>query len=165
MHDGREVANFILDVAEESKLSLTNISLQKIMYFCHVWFLVSTGKPLIRHSFEAWEYGPVLPYIYRYFSNFEDKKLTSRITKIDMSTGNKIKASINVSDQEKSLIRNIINFYSQLSARQLVELSHTPGGPWDNVWNYKEKINPGMKISNEEILEFYSSEQRPHILQ
>jgi len=47
MRDGREVANYVLDYADESGVSVTNLSLQKITYFCHVWFLISANKPLI----------------------------------------------------------------------------------------------------------------------
>lgn len=61
MRDGREVANYILDYANDNGIPMINLGLQKITYFCHVWFLISVGKPLIKQNFEAWEFGPVLP--------------------------------------------------------------------------------------------------------
>ena len=70
-YDGRSIANFVLDFCERNGRTVTNLSLQKIVYFCHVWSLIELGKPLIRHKFEAWEYGPVLPYLYREFKGFD----------------------------------------------------------------------------------------------
>lgn len=165
MHDGREVANFILDYAEKNSIVVTNLALQKIIYFCHAWFLVSANKPLIKQNFEAWEFGPVLPYLYRSFKGFGENKITARATKLDPKTGDKIIAKVDMEKSEESLLEDIVSFYSRLSASQLVEQSHVLGGPWYEVWHYEEKINPGMQISNQAILSFYTSKERPYTLQ
>ncbi|MET0001276.1 MAG: type II toxin-antitoxin system antitoxin SocA domain-containing protein [Candidatus Thiodiazotropha lotti] len=165
MYDGREIANYVLDYADENGITVTNMSLQKIVYFCHVWFLVFTRKPLVRHKFEAWDFGPVLPYLYRFFSKFSDAALTNRATKIDPETGELIAAKLNISREDEKLLKEIVIFYSRLSARQLVELSHIRNGPWHKAWNYESIINPGMHISDEDILNFYTSDQQPYNLQ
>lgn len=165
MHDGREVANYVLDYADESGISVTNLGLQKITYFCHVWFLVSAGRPLIKQNFEAWEFGPVLPYLYRFFKEFGDQNITTRATKLDPKTGNKVIAIINMDKDEEDLLESVVSFYSRLSVNQLVEQSHVSGGPWHEVWHHEEKVNPGMQIKNQEILNFYTSENRLHTLQ
>lgn len=165
MRDGREVANYILDYADGSGLTVTNLELQKIVYFCHVWFLVSTNKPLIKQNFEAWEFGPVLPYLYRYFKECGDQKITARATKIDHRTGNEVIAKINIDEDEEALLNKVISTYSRLSAHQLVEQSHVSGGPWYEVWHHKEKVKPGMQISNQAILSFYTPREGPYTLQ
>ncbi|MES9973645.1 MAG: type II toxin-antitoxin system antitoxin SocA domain-containing protein [Candidatus Thiodiazotropha sp.] len=165
MHDGREVANFVLDYADKNGLSLTNLGLQKIIYFCHVWFLVAAKKPLIKQNFEAWEYGPVLPYLHRSFKEFGDEKITARATKLDPHTGNEVIAIINMDKVEKSLLEDIVSIYSRLSVNQLVEQSHVPGGPWYKVWHHDSRVNPGMQINNQEILNYYTAEERPYTLQ
>ncbi|MFV1985066.1 MAG: Panacea domain-containing protein [Thiohalomonadales bacterium] len=165
MHDGREVANYILDYADENGISVTNLGLQKITYFCHVWFLISANKPLIKQNFEAWKFGPVLPYLYRFFMEFGDQKITSRVTKLDSKTGNKIIARIDMDKDEESLLEKIVSFYSRLSVNQLVEQSHVSGGPWYEVWHHEAKVNPGMQISNQAILNFHTSNKMPYTLQ
>jgi uncharacterized phage-associated protein len=55
-----------------------NLTVQKIVYFCNVWSLIELGRPLIRHKFEAWEFGPVLPYLYREFKNYDHSPCGSR---------------------------------------------------------------------------------------
>ncbi|MEE8058281.1 MAG: type II toxin-antitoxin system antitoxin SocA domain-containing protein [Pseudomonadales bacterium] len=164
MHDGRGIANLVLDYCDENEIQLTNLSLQKILYFCHVWFLVSTGKPLIKHAFEAWEYGPVLPYLYRAFGNFSDAPLTTRVKQLDHKTGESFTAKSDIDEDGKKLLHKIVSFYTQLSANKLVELSHVTDGPWFKTWNHQSKINPGMQIENEVLLDFYSSMHRPYIL-
>lgn len=155
MRDGREVANYVLDYAEKNEITVTNLRLQKITFFCHAWFLVSTNKPLIKQNFEAWEFGPVLPYLFRIFKKFGDQKITSRAKKLDPKTGNKIIARIDMDECEESLLESIVSFYSRLSVNQLVELSHASGGPWYEVWHHKSKVNPGMQINNQAILKYY----------
>lgn len=165
MYDGREVANYVLDYADEVGINVTNLELQKITYFCHVWYLINTNKPLIKHNFEAWEYGPVLPYLYRSFKSFENRGITCRATKLDFETGNHIIAKLDIESKEKSLLRSIVSFYSQRSPAQLVDLSHIEGGPWYSVWYHEKKVNPGMQINNEDIINFYTSKDKPFSLE
>ena len=52
-------------VCETGGWNITNLSLQKILYFCHLAFLgENEGKPLFDKNFEAWELGPVLRSVY-----------------------------------------------------------------------------------------------------
>jgi uncharacterized phage-associated protein len=50
-HDGRAIANFVLDQADAADVAITPLALQKIVYFCHVWALIEFGRPLVKHSF------------------------------------------------------------------------------------------------------------------
>lgn len=154
--DGRSIANYILDYCEAHGRPVTNLALQKIVYFCHVWSLIKLGKPLIKHKFEAWQHGPVLQYLYHEFKDYDRQPITARATALDPSTGKRIIAMCKIDNTTANFLDTIIEFYSRLSASYLVELSHANGGPWDLVWNHGGKINPGMKIDDEEIVAFYS---------
>lgn len=156
MHDGRAIANFILDYCDQNETELTNLKLQKLVYFCHAWHLVSFGEPLIKHTFEAWEFGPVLPYLYRTLSEYKDGPISGRLKKFDPHSGRQVEITYELEAKTRSFLKKIVNLYSNYSAGQLVELSHIPNGPWYKVWNHDSDINPGMQISNEEIVAFYS---------
>lgn len=158
-YDGRSVANFVLDICDKGGQQVTNLSLQKIVYFCHVWSLVKLKRPLIRHSFEAWAYGPVLQYLYRDFKHFDSDPITSRAEGINKTTGKKEVASADFDDETRNLIQDVVGFYGRLSAGHLVDLTHAEGGPWHKAWNHGSKTNPGMRIADEGIVEFYA--QRP----
>lgn len=164
-YDGRAIANFILDFCSRNDRMVTNLALQKIAYFCHVWSLIELDRPLIRHKFEAWEYGPVLPYLYREFKNCDRLPIVSRATQINPANGKHEIVPYNVDSQTESLLNTITAFYSRIRAGDLVELSHAEGGPWYSVWNHGGQINPGMKIDNASIKEFYSKVSRPFSVQ
>lgn len=163
--DGRAVANFVLDFCESKERPVTNLSLQKIVYFCQVWSLIELRRPLIKHNFEAWQFGPVLQYLYREFKAFDDKPIIGRATKIDPRSGERTEVQYNFEPETRNLLANVVDFYSRLSASELVKLSHAPGGPWEMVWNHSGHANPGMKIDNGLIEKFYSKAHPPFSVQ
>lgn len=156
-YDGRAIANFVLDHCERKGRPVTNLSLQKIVYFCHVWSLTKLDRPLIRHSFEAWQHGPVLQYLYREFKAFDRSPIQGRAKRIEPATGEKVLVGYEFDEPTCQLLEEVVEFYSRLSAFELVALTHIKGGPWDIVWNHGGRVNPGMKIDNSEIARFYSS--------
>lgn len=164
-YDGRAVANLVLDASQEVRRKLTNLSLQKIVYFCHIWSLIRLDRPLIRHQFEAWQYGPVLPYLYREFRAFDRTPISARAMGLNAFTGMKEVVSAEFDFETVRLLKPVVNFYNRLSASQLVELSHVPGGPWHTVWNHDGSVNPGMKIDDRIIKEFYSRVSAPFAIQ
>ena len=155
-HDGRAIANFILDQADAAGMAITPMALQKIVYFCHVWALIELGKPLIRHSFEAWEHGPVLQYLYREFKQFGSDPIRGRAHRVNSSTGRDEIVSYELDSATLGLLTRVVAIYGRLSAAVLRDLTHAPDGPWDKVWHHGAKINPGMRIDNRDIERFYS---------
>jgi len=164
-YDGRAVANFVLDYCDSRGRVVTNLALQKIVYFCHVWSLIELGRPLIRHKFEAWEFGPVLPYLYREFRDYDRRPIVGRATQLDPTDGKHRVVAYYFDPETDSLLNRITGFYSQLRAGDLVELGHAQGGPWHAVWNHGGTVNPGMKIDDAKIVEFYSKAARPFSIQ
>lgn len=159
--DGRAVANFVLDVCEAEGKDVTNLALQKIVFFCHAWSLARLGRPLVKHDFEAWQFGPVLQYLYRHFKEFDRAPITSRAVRLNAGTGEQEIVPYAFDAETEDLLRKAIGFYSRLSAGTLVQLSHVEGGPWHEVWNHKGNVNPGMRIENDEISQYYSSARVP----
>ena len=165
MYDGRAVANFVLDVCAQQQRPITNLALQKLVYFCHVWSLVQFKRPLIKHRFEAWEFGPVLPYLYREFKNYDRKPVATRATQIDSMDGSSRIVKYDFDPSTAAFLREIVEFYSRMRASDLVSLSHAEGGPWDKVWNHTGTVRPGMKIEDKEIESFYSKVYKPFPIQ
>lgn len=164
-YDGRAVANFILDACHEGGREVTNLSLQKIAFFCHAWSLVNLGRPLIKHRFEAWEFGPVLPYLYRDFRSFGDQPIRSKAKRINPQTGTLETVPYKFDYDTDQLLRKVVKFYSLLRAGDLVELTHAEGGPWFRIWNHKSVAKPGMQIDDASIEAFYRKVRAPFTLQ
>lgn len=67
--------------------------------------------------------------------------------------------------ETRALLEEIVAFYGRMRAGDLVELSHVLGGPWHEAWNHGGKINPGMRIEDSCITEFYSKVRCPFSIQ
>jgi len=164
-HDGRAVANFVLDECDAEGVPVGHLALQKIVYFCHVWSLIELAQPLVRQSFEAWEDGPVLQYLYREFKGFGSDPVRGRARQINPQNGQREVVRYTFAVPTRELLTKVVAIYSRFSAGTLRELSHAPGGPWDQVWNHRGKINPGMRIDNRDIKQFYSRMRWPVTVQ
>ena len=164
-YDGRAVANFVLDQCDAAGVGVSHLALQKIVYFCHVWSLIELGQPLVRQSFEAWEHGPVLQYLYREFKGFGSAPVRSRAFQMNPANGQREVVSYTFAASTQDLLTKVVAIYSRFSASTLRELSHAPGGPWDRVWHHGGKINPGMRIDNKAIEQFYSRMRWPVAVQ
>jgi uncharacterized phage-associated protein len=154
--DGRAIANCILDLADAEGIQISNLALQKIVYFCHAWHLVETGSPLVKTEFEAWQHGPVLQYLYRQFKDFENRPIRGRAMSMNPANGKPELVLYELDSDTMNRIKRIFGFYGQMEPWDLVDMSHEKGGPWDQIFNHSGKINPGMKITHTAIHEFFS---------
>lgn len=148
--DVREVGNAILDVAQQEGLQLSNLPFNKIIYFAHVWFLALHSRPLVDSSFEAWQYGPVHPQIYRQMKRYGDQAITGRLTRIDLTTGKDVPFEVALAAEEMEHVEKMTLFYGPRSASWLVEATHEHGAPWEQVWSAaKTRPDPGMVIPDD----------------
>ena len=155
LYDPRAVANLILDVIHRP---VTNLALQKLLYFLHGAYLLRSKKALVTGYFEAWTYGPVHPAVYSAFKEFEGTGITSRATKKDLRTGEISEIQAPIEPELLKFTRKTIHSLEDLTAGQLVTLSHARDGPWDMV--YKRSKNEhmlGLRISNEAIRDRYKN--------
>ncbi|HEY8579643.1 MAG TPA: type II toxin-antitoxin system antitoxin SocA domain-containing protein [Beijerinckiaceae bacterium] len=69
----RSVADFLLVESRERGELLTNLKLQKLLYYADGWHAAESpeGRPLFEEVFQAWVHGPVLPSQYRRFKDFK----------------------------------------------------------------------------------------------
>lgn len=65
-----DVAQYILIEESKSDRTISNLRLQKYLYFCQFISLGVRGIQLFDDEFEAWEYGPCIPKIYTRFKAY-----------------------------------------------------------------------------------------------
>lgn len=152
--DPRMVANTIIKQCAFQGTPATHIALQKLLYFAHGLFLVRHRKPLVSGFFEAWTYGPVHPAVYAAFKDCGAKTITGAARRKDLRTGEMHDLPELTSREARRVINQIITAYGELTAGQLVRLSHARGGPWHIVCEKAQSIGTlGLRISNELISE------------
>ena len=157
MYDVRDIANFTLDIADERKIKITNLALQKLLYFVHGWFYSIYNLPLIKNKFEAWKYGPVQRVIYDQFKVFKGSAIEGvRATYLNPLTGDPVFRTPEVNPEHAEIIRGVLQKYERYTAGELVDESHVEDGPWEYVWKQAEEVvYPGMKIPDALILEHF----------
>ena len=153
-YDPRAIANLILGEAKTRGIRITNLALQKLLYFAHGIFLTQNKRPLVSGYFEAWQYGPVHPAVYRAFKGAGSYAIEIRAVSKDPLTGKERDLPLPTDQDVKELIEEVVRRYGKLSPGRLVDLSHAKGSPWDAVVNKaRTGVAFGMRIPDNVILE------------
>lgn len=158
MIDVRALGNFVLDRADEMGASISNMALNKIVYFVHCDYMLENEMPLVGAKIEAWQHGPVFRELYHQFKKWGDGEIRGRAVAVSPITGEAEVATVSFGTGEKKKIIEIIDRYIHFSAAHLRALSHASGGPWDAVWGHDGRANPGMQITNDMIRTHYVKE-------
>jgi uncharacterized phage-associated protein len=156
-HDGRTIANFLLDHGDARRRPLTIMSLLKILFFSHAWHLAKTGEPLVGQPFEAWKYGPVSRVVYDQFKGWGSNAIRSRAKVLNVGNAQYEVASHEaIEPATADLLRHVFDYYSQYHPFRLSDLTHEKGSPWEVVWSEAtRRAVPGMVISDESIRDWF----------
>jgi uncharacterized phage-associated protein len=140
---------FVQKGIQEGKF-VTQMKLQKMVYFAHGYHLAKYGEPLIREEFEAWKFGPVIPDIYQSYKLYGSDPIfdTDLISRSTTDVGKPAE----LSESAKDALEYTWRFTKRLSATQLSHWTHLAGSPWALVYNPNEWSIP---IKNESIKEYF----------
>lgn len=153
-HDARAVANLLLDVADREGVRVSNLALQKLLYFAHGLFLISHGAALVGGYFEAWEHGPVHPQVYGAFKTAGSKPIRFRATRRIFPSGATAPLEPISDRRVHDIARSLMQTLGRLPAGRLVDLSHAKDGPWATVVNEaRTGAGQGLRISDTLIRE------------
>lgn len=162
-YDPRAVANLLLDLAEREEdeaLPISNLALQKLLYFAHGHFLIRTRTPLVQGAFEAWTYGPVHPAVYQAFKCEADRPIRIRAVGRNVMTGETSALDAPDDPAVRRLLRDVLRSYGHLSPGRLVEITHAPKGPWATVVERsKTSVVLGLRIPDAVTLECFKHQK------
>jgi uncharacterized phage-associated protein len=151
-YDARAIANFLLELGDERQLPLTQVTLLKLLYFSHGWYLALRNVPLIVQEFEAWEHGPVVKVVRDAFKGFKKAPITDRAKKLDIKINQSRIIIPDLAGDDSRLIKLIFDAYHVYGAWELSDMTHEPGSPWDEIWNSPEPVGRlALRIKNEDI--------------
>lgn len=143
-----DVANFFIDMANNDPDDcMTNLRLNKLLYFAQAWSLIRNHKPLFNEDIQAWKYGPVIPSVYKTFKPCGRERIAS--VSDDNFSMNKF------STDELQLLIDILEEYGQYSSPALVKLTHSNDGPWKKVYDeYSNEV-----ITQDSLINYFSKKQ------
>lgn len=152
--DPRAICNLILDEADHIGRSITNLALQKLLYFAHGLHLVEARNPLVTGFFEAWRFGPVHPTAYHSFKGEGANALRVRATTQDPFTRVSRPIPKCVDSAAVNRVRRIVNTYGAMTPGRLVEVSHAKNGPWAHIVHEAgTKTILGLRIPDHVVVE------------
>lgn len=125
---------------EEEAEDLTNLKMQKLLYYAQGHYLAKYGHPLFSDSIEAWQHGPVVPNIYRDMKYHRDVLAPSNDYDWD-----------SIDEETASFLAGIWNAYGQYSAWKLRNMTHATT-PW------RDHFDPTVKhsvIPDDEIRRYF----------
>lgn len=76
-----EVADYFIDIANETGSFISNLKLQKLLYYAQAWHLALYDTPLFDEDFEAWVHGPVIPALFEEYKEFGWKPILKEVKK------------------------------------------------------------------------------------
>lgn len=123
-----EVAKYVVTYCNNKSKPISNLKLQKLMYYAWIDFYKETGIPLFIDDICAWQLGPVVPEVYYEFCTYAGAPITQEY-------------NIKISSTDAGILNSIIEKYINISASTLVSRTHVKGGAWDLVF----KDGAGMR--------------------
>lgn len=123
MHTALEIARYIINKCIELGRPVSNLQLQKILYYVQGEYIRSTnGEVLFEDDISAWQYGPVVTDVYYEYNNYSSNE-------IDM-----FQPQVYLEEEEKGIIDPVIISKSRMSAWELVKSTHSEA-PWKDSYN------------------------------
>ncbi len=141
MRSAIEIAEYIIWYCGEHGLSISNLKLQKILYFVQAEFLVATGYPCFSDNIEAWDFGPVVSEVYRKYKVYGGSNIPTFF----------VTNNVRLEDNERELVNGIVNVCDDYTASELVEITHNQS-PWRD--NYVPKHNNVIPL--DEIRDYFA---------
>ena len=135
-----DLADYAVYCCTVANRPISNLHLQKMLYFLQSIYCRNTGKLLFPEAFSAWPYGPVIPEIYDKYSAYGGRAIIRHESKV-LAVRNDIKQFVDAG----------IDILSKQSPWDLVKTTHAPGSPWDRV--YQDGKGYKKEIPNEYIIE------------
>ena len=139
-----DVAYLFLNWAKEDGDFLSNLKIQKLLYYAQSWNLVYFNTPLFQDQIEAWVYGPVIANVYNSFKKFGQSPI------ICEKIINTIKSKF--SDDTLEFLKSVYSHYVRFSAHELVNITHNEA-PWKETF----QENKNNVISLELMSNYYAS--------
>ena len=132
-----EIGEYFLSLADEdSGDTISNLKLQKLLYYAQGMHLAMHEKPLFNDRIQAWEHGPVVPNVYHEYK-------THGAAAIPKPVG--VCSSLNPETQK--FLDEVWNVFGQFSAWKLRNMTHV-----EKPWN---EVDAGGVIRRDSMREFF----------
>ncbi len=153
-YDPRSICNLILE--EAGAIPITNLALQKLLYFVHGLHMMEAKEPLVSGYFEAWQYGPVHPAAFAAFKSAGRNPIAFRATRRNVLTGEIAPLPVITDEEVRRRVKQVMTLFGRITPGRLVDISHAPKAPWHVVVSKaRNSMSFGMRIPNDVIRDLF----------
>lgn len=130
---------------EERTRPISNLKLQKLVYYAQAWHLALVATPLFDDSIEAWVHGPVVRSVYFDYRNFSYGPITTKISNNP------------IDDDIHDHLEEVWDIYGGYDAKYLEALTHQEA-PWQIAReDFELHERSEAEISHQSMIDFYQS--------
>lgn len=113
----QDIADYFIWLANYTGSFISNLKLQKLVYYAQAWYLAIHDEPLFDEDFEAWIHGPVIPELYKKYREFKWKPILKEVEEPKFT------------EEVKQFLDEVADVYFGLDAYELEQMTHTEA-PW-----------------------------------
>jgi uncharacterized phage-associated protein len=142
MSPAQRIADYIVWSSHESGSFLSNLKLQKLLYYVQAWHLAVFERPLFSEKFQAWIHGPVIPELYDRYRSYQWRNIDEAVERPDLD------------DRTIAFIEEVLEEYAPLDARRLEYLIHRED-PWIEARKGVAVDEPCSATIDENVMKMY----------
>ncbi len=145
-YDAVDIARRMVQISIDEKIPLTNLKLQKLLYYAWIDYYKENGTYLYENEIQAWAFGPVVPdAYYEFWTN------VSNIIRYTRAPSREIDPITDV------FLEHVLDKYRGVSTSSLVEMTHGKDTPWSICYQTGKKV----AIPFQTIVKSLNSENLP----
>lgn len=146
MLSASQVADFFIACSHKHGDPISNLKLQKLLYYAQAWHLAIFHTPLFKDEIEAWVHGPVVYSQYLRFKQFSWMDITEEPEEPA------------IGESEREHLNEVYQVYGIKSAYELELLTHDED-PWKIARGGIPADEPSRNIITPESMEAYYAQR------
>lgn len=137
------VAERIISLSHEKHNPVSNLKLQKLIYYAQAWYLALHKKALFEADIEAWVHGPVVPAVFRNYKGYKWSSIPD--------------SGLHDTHPFSAHLEDVWRVYGRFSAYDLERLTHSEG-PWKEARHgLAPDASSNNVITKASMREYYSA--------
>jgi len=142
--DPNIIADYILKFAYDRGQEITNLRLQKLVYYVEAWYMANYDDALFEEDYEAWIHGPVLRSLYNKFRKFKSEPIVIKSSVVYPALPKKL----------QEILEEVMGVYGELKMWQLERLVHSEK-PWKDARRGISDLEPSVVIIGKDSIRSY----------
>lgn len=140
-----DVASYFIWLANETGSFISNLKLQKLVYYAQAWHLAIHNTPLFEKDFQAWVHGLVIPDLYQKYKHFGWQPILEE-------------ANPAIPKEIQDFLDEVTQEYFSCDAYELEQMTHAED-PWNRARENLPSDAPSNAIIQKEWMKEYYSKR------